>query len=115
MQLIFKSKTVQAIHIYCDGAGSTQVEGVNNTSKFRVEDVANRTMFNVDSVNEETTAVSFIAQSIIFDRVIYTEEQPITVDAGTFTSGAWRTREFNTTRYSRQTTRGQVWFQIKLN
>ena len=77
---------------------------MNNTSKFRVEDISNRTMFNVDSVNEETTAVSFIAQSIIFDRVIYTEEQPITVDAGTFQQGAWRTRNLNTTRYSRQTT-----------
>ena len=87
-----------------DGAGSTQIEGVNNTSKFRVEDVANRTMFNVDSVNEETTAVSFIAQSIIFDRVIYVDEKAQNTNSGTFTSGAWQTRELNTTRYSRQTT-----------
>ena len=60
--------------------------------------------FNVDTTTAETTAVSFIATSVINDRVVYVDEKAVTVDAGTFTSGAWRTRTLNTTRYSRQTT-----------
>jgi hypothetical protein len=44
-----------------------------------------------------------ISGPINYDMVIYVDEQPASTDGGTFTSGAWRRRVLNTTRYVRET------------
>jgi hypothetical protein len=87
-----------------DGTGSTLIGGSDETSKFVVEDNSNVAALTVDTTTAETTATSFIATSIISDRVIYVDEKAQNTDGGTFTSGAWRTRTLNTERYSRETT-----------
>ena len=53
------------------------------------------------------------AGGINCDFVIYVDEKATSTSGGTFTSGAWRTRDLNTVVYSRQT--GSDWASLASN